>query len=518
MYALLVIVLAVCLIIPTTSFAADENPYLVRTFFDDQGRQIDEVVVPGYPPEIKAKAAIVPEPNVAMGINVLSDIPALDWSYGCSATSAAMMAGYYDRTGYSDMYTGPTNGGVFPLPTDDSIWESTYWPGGTQPVTCMECPLSATHDGVDGRSIKGHVDDYWTGYGNSGDDPFVGYWTEHTLGDCTADYMGTNQDYWNNSDGATTFYFYTDGSPISDYTGAEGNPPATRKRDGCHGLRLFFESREYTVTQNYNQYIQGQGSNPALGFTFAQFQSEIDAGRPVLIQVVGHTMLGYGYNTTGNIIYMHDTWDYSDHSMTWGGTYDGLQHRGVTVIHLQPLGAQTWYLDDDDVMYKGVTNNEEGSVEIGAGGSNVWVADQAATVDVGFPAAAWTGQVVFTSAPSAGPPAHTFTIEIGNAEAGGSNFQEGGPVATLTGDGSTMAFTYTTDATSLTVPNTKYLALRITNNSGSGYTVATGEAWSYINSPSSDPGYPIPEPSTIILLGIGLTILAGYFVCHRRKR
>ncbi|GAG95928.1 unnamed protein product, partial [marine sediment metagenome] len=52
-------------------------------------------------------------------------------------------------------------------PTDDSIWGSTTY-GAT---ICMECPLSATHDGVDGRSIKGHVDDYWVAYGNSGDDP-----------------------------------------------------------------------------------------------------------------------------------------------------------------------------------------------------------------------------------------------------------------------------------------------------------------------------------------------------------
>jgi dipeptidyl aminopeptidase/acylaminoacyl peptidase len=46
-------------------------------------------------------------------------------------------------------------------------------------------------------------------------------------------------------------------------------------------------------------------------------------------------MLGYGYDTTGNIIYLHDTWDYSNHQMTWGGTYSGLQHRAVTVIRLQ---------------------------------------------------------------------------------------------------------------------------------------------------------------------------------------
>ena len=131
--------------------ADGENPYLVRTFLDDEGRQIDQIIVPGYPPEIKAEVVVVPEPNIAMGINVLSNVPALDWSYGCSATSAAMMAGYYDRTLYSNMYAGATSGGVFPLPTDDTIWGSTAYGGGT-PVTCMECPLSATHNGVDGSS------------------------------------------------------------------------------------------------------------------------------------------------------------------------------------------------------------------------------------------------------------------------------------------------------------------------------------------------------------------------------
>ncbi|GAH42357.1 unnamed protein product, partial [marine sediment metagenome] len=74
------------------------------------------------------------------------------------------------------------------------------------------------------------------------------------------------------------------------------------------------------------------------GFTFNDFMAEIDAGRPVLIQVAGHSMLGYGYNTTGNIVYIHDTWDYSDHQMTWGGTYSELelQHYGVTVLQLAP--------------------------------------------------------------------------------------------------------------------------------------------------------------------------------------
>jgi len=310
-----------------TAIAESENPYLVQTFTDEQGRQIDEIIVPGRPPEIKAPVATVPEPEPALGINTLSNVPAFNWSYGCSATSAAMMAGYYDNHNYTNMYAGPTNSGVCPM--NNSVW------GPGINGSAAECPLSATHQGKDGLTTKGHVDDYWDSY-NSTIDPYYGNWTEHGYANCTADYMGTNQYHnWQNRDGETTFYFYEDGSPLYDYSGCE---PV--QRDGCHGLRLFVESRGYsafhdgTNYQNYNQYIKGQGSDPTKGFTFSDFQSEIDAGRPVIIQVAGHSMLGYGYDTTGQIIYIHDTWDYSDHQMTWGGSYSEMQHYGVTVIRL----------------------------------------------------------------------------------------------------------------------------------------------------------------------------------------
>ena len=509
------VLLLVPTIFPSQVFADDGNPYLVRTFFDDQGRQIDEIVVPGHPPEIKAAAVAVPEPNIAMGINVLSNVPALDWSYGCSATSAAMMAGYYDRTLNPNVYTGAANGGVFPLPTNSSTWGSTAYGGGT-PVNCMECPLSATHNGVDGRDIKGHVDDYWVTFGNYGDDPFSGNWTEHSYGDCTADYMGTNQDYWNNSDGSTTFYYDADGAPLFDFTYCENYYP--RKRDGCHGLRLFFESRGYTLPMlgNYNQYIYGYNGN-TIGFTFAQFQSEIDAGRPVLIQVDGHTMLGYGYDTTGSVVYIHDTWDYNTHTMTWGGSYYGRQHYAVTVIRLQPPDSQTWYLNNDNVMYRGVTDKASEDVVIGASGSNIWTSDEATSTDVTFASSAWTGQVIFTSAPTGGGSPHTFTVEIGSST-DGSDFTAGGPDATLTGNGNEQVYSYTTDAASFTVTSGNYLALRITNNSGSDYNVYTGVTWSYTTSPATNPGYPVPELATIFLFGSGLTCLGGYFLIKRRAK
>jgi hypothetical protein len=288
------------------------------------------VVVPicidGRPPDgWVPRAAALPEPNIQAGINVLSDVPAYDWCYGCSATSAAMIFGYYDRTGYSDMYSGPASGGVCPLNNE------LAWAAG-------ESPLSASHLGIDGRSVFGHVDDYWVEYLHPGPDPFIGNWPEHSpRPDCTGDAMGTNQSLHSCSDGATYFWLNTFGDPLYDYVAPD---PYI---DGCHGMRLYAESRGYTVVENFSQYIRGQGTDPNKGFTFDDFVAEIDAGRPVMIQIQGHSMVGFGYNTSGSIVYIRNTWDHTQDTMTWGGTYSGMQHYAVSVIRLSPVSPENTF-------------------------------------------------------------------------------------------------------------------------------------------------------------------------------
>ena len=76
--------------------------YLIRTTGEGDN-SIDEIVVPGrLPKTFRASAVTVPAPNEAAGINVLANVPAFDWSYGCAPTAAAMMMGYYDNGAYSD--------------------------------------------------------------------------------------------------------------------------------------------------------------------------------------------------------------------------------------------------------------------------------------------------------------------------------------------------------------------------------------------------------------------------------
>jgi len=272
--------------------------------------------------------------DLAQSAVFLTEVPTSSWTYGCSATSAGMMFGYYDRTGYSNMYTGPANGGVAPL--------SSLGQGIGSPIAGSSS-IIATQNGFDGRTTAGHVDDYWVSSGSGGPDPWVGSGTEHVWGDCTADYMGTNQWKWDrngdgsieyNIDGATTLYTYYSATPLYDYVPPTGDGlPRTAL---THGLRLFAESRGYTVIENYTQRTDNVASG---GFSFSDYQAQIDAGRPVMVQVVGHSMVGVGYDAAAQTVYLHDTWGDYVAQMAWGGSYAGMSMFAATVLELNTINT-----------------------------------------------------------------------------------------------------------------------------------------------------------------------------------
>ena len=109
--------------------------YTVTPVTLSDGTLIDEVIINGPPTpppgfEIERQAVSLPEPDSAAGIKTLT-VPAFNWVFGCSSVSGAMIAGYYDRTGFPNMYTGPTNGGVMPL--DNSSWPT--WSDGSAHIS-----------------------------------------------------------------------------------------------------------------------------------------------------------------------------------------------------------------------------------------------------------------------------------------------------------------------------------------------------------------------------------------------
>lgn len=278
--------------------------------------------------------------EVNSGATVRLSVPTSEWAFGCSATSAAMIAGYYDRNGYANMYVGPTNAGVYPTTSD---WG--YYQDASHASRALN-PLSATKNGLDGRTAKGSVDDYWVSYGTEGPhDPWYGNWAEHSYEYATGDFMYTNQwDHgYENSDGSTAFYYWGNGDNskyFCDTAEAWGVP------DGTMGLRNFYQSRGYTVSNCYFQLTDNQVSG---GFSFADFKSEIDAGRPVMVHLAGHTIVGTGYNNSASspVIYINDTWDNdADHTMNWGGSYQGMSLEAVSIVQLADTASAAPENDD----------------------------------------------------------------------------------------------------------------------------------------------------------------------------
>lgn len=294
------------------------------------GPPLEEIIINGPPTppkgfEDQRLSVDMDKANAQSSTKTLTT-PAFNWVFGCSSVSGAMIAGYYDRNGYPNMYTGPTNGGVMPL--DNSSWPT--WSDGYE--TYPNLPLAASHQGVDGRTTKGSIDDYWIQYGSTASDPYItGGWSQHTWSSAIGDYMKTSQSAYSNTDGSTTFYNWT--SDSSQLTCSDMVSYNIHTRDGTYGRKNFYEARGYTVTDCYNQRTDNNGG----GFTFAQFKAEIDAGRPVMLNLQGHTIVGVGYDDTTNTVYIHDTWDYSTHSMTWGGSYVGMTMLSVSIVNLAPV-------------------------------------------------------------------------------------------------------------------------------------------------------------------------------------
>jgi hypothetical protein len=292
------------------------------------GTELEGYIINGPPdpfPEYEAERAASRMPSASAAI--LPDFPSYSWVFGCSAVSGAMIAAYYDRGAYPNMYTGPTNGGVMPL-TDTSwpTWSDTY-------ETYPNNPLIASHQGVDGLTTRGSIDDYWVKYNSTTNDPYITHgWVQHTWGTAIGDYMKTSRSAapYNNPDGTTRWYNWLTSS--AKFTCSDMEAQDVAEVDGTYGRKLFYEARGYSVTDCYNQ----KTDNNSGGFTLANFKAEIDAGYPVLLNLAGHSIVGYGYD--GSTIYIRDTWDNdpaNTYTMPWGGSYDGMKLLSVSVVHLK---------------------------------------------------------------------------------------------------------------------------------------------------------------------------------------
>lgn len=147
--------------------------------------------------------------------------------------------------------------------------------------------------------------------------------------------------------------------------------------------------------------------------------------------------------------------------------------------------VQAWYAHGDAplTMHRQDEGTAPGQLEAPVGAALIWISDEPARGAVVFPAGAWTGLVSFVDPPwTAG-----VLVEVGSSS-DGTDFTASGAEA-LVGDDWSEPFT--TSAAAVTVPEGHYLALRLTNSSGSAFTLRTGGANLYLSSPGlGDPLWP----------------------------
>src|SRR3954469_8404156 len=215
----------------------------------------------------------------------LLDVPAYQWFAGPASTMCGNLAGYWDRHGFPEFYTGPTGNGIAPLSNS----------GANAGVRS----LWATKAGLDGRpgNKPGHLDDFWTTYlipsgvssfGSSAPDPYVtAVRTEHSP-DCIADFIGESQRKWTNMngecdgnlDGSAFVYWDLTGNKRTNF--APTTDSGAPVRDVQSGLKAWARSCGYDA-EVFSQLVDfNPNVAPGKGFSFVDLQKEIDAGYPVL--------------------------------------------------------------------------------------------------------------------------------------------------------------------------------------------------------------------------------------------
>ncbi len=339
----------------TPEAPASSQYYSVSTELLPDGTLIQQLIIhgPPVPPagfEEERKPVRLPKSGDATE-EIIGDPSSPAYVFGCSVTAAGGIGGKMDRKEYGlikgsvgsdglfssiqnipdgpqypNIYTGLTNGGV--MPRDNSLWPT--WTDSCGGVYSNN-PLIASKKGVDGLTTRGSIDDYWVCYDSTAPDPYItGNWTPHpneTLGD----FMSTSQSAKQVHDGFTAFATYMNSAkPLTCDVMATAAGP---KKDGTLGRKQFYESKGYAVAECYNQptdnIIPG-------GFSYAQYKAEIEAGRPVMIGLEGHNVVGIGYDPASSKIYIEDGWDYNIHTMNWGSSYAGMRMNMVSMVNPIP--------------------------------------------------------------------------------------------------------------------------------------------------------------------------------------
>ena len=270
-------------------------------------------------------------------------MPEAEYMYGCTPTAAAMILGYYDLYGYRGTNLSNMIEGTVALKsrgTDGNSHDMDAFDTALGKATATESYVYRFHSRNGTPTTSEQELEYSFTNGGAGPDLRTDVW------DCIADYLGTGQ-YWRGNGNLSTTVTYCSLEDLltkkySDISYTDGTYTRTIKyRDTSmmYGLYLYVQSRGYQMDLEVSGSYQVDCNGG--DFTFEDYMREIDSGRPVLISIEGHSMVGYGYNPTSKRIIFDDCYA-SGQSMEWDGVYhySGADRRlqSVTVIGINVNG------------------------------------------------------------------------------------------------------------------------------------------------------------------------------------
>ena len=312
---------------------------------------------------------------------IILDVPDYGWWAGCFGTANGNLMGFWDRNGFPDFYTGPTNGGVAPMNSRETQ--------GNDGIRAMW----STQAGLDGRpeDMPGHFDDYYDQSGNGREDtgeyesvnvdPYIFFGREEHEPDCIGDFIGLSQDKWSDLNGecvgninAYSFVFWDqDGDRRTNFD--PGQWVGEVSPDIPTGLRAWtrwrgYEADSFSQLTDFNPHVE-----PGKGFAFEDLRAEIDAGYPVLLFMQSfnansrtkngrqnvnpgiHGMLAFGYTIEDDgrqFVRYRTSWGSGDQQLSewssagWIPFTLNLPVRGVMGYHPKPQ-VRSYSVGEDTV-------------------------------------------------------------------------------------------------------------------------------------------------------------------------
>ncbi len=201
----------------------------------------------------------------------------------------------------------------------------------------------------------------------------------------------------------------------------------------------------------------------------------------------------------------------------------------VQVVGAQ--GEQTWYLTPtsytgtpandgtthhhDKIMSKTQTTDDH--VAFASDKTMWWYAEHAAECGLSFGMGSWSAHLYHDKMDVVGEVGETITADVYKVA------PDGTPTHIATGSNTTISGQTETDITCSPVGSQDFatgerLAVRISwSSTDTIWIYYSADKPSTLTTPPSDPGYPVPELSTLILFSTGLLALAGYVGLGRKN-